>query len=298
MNKRFLLFFGAAVALALVASLGLYRFLSEKNRAAEAAKLQTVGIVVAQVDLPLGSTINANQVGVSAWPKDTRPKDAFADPKALVGRTVMRDFIKGEPILDSKLVPTAGGGSGILALKVAPGMRAFAVKVNEVVGVGGFIVPGSRVDVLVTTAVSSQRMQEQVSKVVLENILVLAAGQAIEQKENKPVSVNTVTLAVTPEEAEKLALASNDGKIQLVMRNFSDTDNVATPGSDKARLLASFRGAPPPAAAPTKAAGKKRVARKTAPPAQPAAAARPAPEKKAFTVEVIKGAKRSEENFD
>ena len=291
-RKKILVVVGVAVLLALVASAGAYKFLSERGRVAEEARLQTVGIVIAVVDIPIGATINTNQVAVSPWPKDNFPKDAIADAKSVVGRTVLRDFVRGEPVVESKLVPT-NKPSGLLSLRVPHGMRAFSVKVNEVVGGGGFIAPDTRVDVVVTTAPSSHNQQEQVSKIVLENIQVLAAGQVVEQqKDNKPVTVNTVTLAVTPDDAEKLALASNDGKIQLVMRNYADTDNVVTGGIDKARLLASYRkGSAAPAGATDSEAKPRRVAKKKA----PAPAAAP---KKTYSVEVIKGNKRSEENFE
>jgi pilus assembly protein CpaB len=203
----------------------------------------------------------------------------------------MRDILRGEPIVESRLVPK-DKSSGLLSLKVPAGMRAFTVKVNEVVGVGGFIVPDSRVDVVVTTAVSPQRQQEQVAKTFLQNILVLAAGQVVEQKDNKPVTVNTVTLAVTPDESEKLALASNDGKIQLVMRNFADAQKVETPGSDKGGLLSSMRPKPPVSAKTVVAS--KAVYRKASVPA-PAAPIKVA--RAGYVVEVIKGGKRSEETF-
>jgi pilus assembly protein CpaB len=291
MNRtRILVAVGVAVLLALLASVGAYKFLSSKSRMAEQSRLQTVGIVVAQVDIPLGSAINPNQVAVAAWPKDNYPKDVLADPKAAVGRTALRDFTRGEPIVESKLVPL-NRSTGLLSLKVPAGMRAFSVKVNEVVGVGGFIVPDSRVDVVVTTSPSSRDQQEKVSKIVLEDIRVLAAGQTTEQKDNKPVTVNTVTLAVLPEEAEKLALASNDGAIQLVMRNFADNVLVTTGGADKGRLLSSFRNAPvAPASAPAKKAKPRRISRKA-----PSPSASAPPPKKAYTVEVIKGNKRTEE---
>jgi pilus assembly protein CpaB len=278
---------GVAFLLALAASLGAYRFLSQKSALAEDARRQTVGVAVALVDIPMGTTINSNQVGLSSWPKDLYPKDAFGDIKPLVGRTAMRDFLRGEPVVESKLVPT-GKSSGLLSLKVPAGMRAFSVKVNEVVGVGGFIVPDSRVDVVVTTAVSPQRQQDQVAKTFLQDVLVLASGQIVEQKDNKPITVNTVTLAVTPSDAEKLALASNDGKIQLVLRHFSDAEKVETPGSDKGRLLASLYRKPEPAAA--KAAGKPRKAAAKESTVHVA--------RSSHVVEVIKGGKRSEEKFD
>jgi len=293
MNRtRILLVAGIAVLLALFASVGAYRFLSGRSRIAEQARLRTVGIVVAQVDIPLGSTINPNQVAVSAWPKDNYPKDALSDPQIAVGRTALRDFTSGEPVIESKLVPL-NKATGLLSLKVPQGMRAFSVKVNEVVGVGGFIVPDTRVDVIVTTP-ASQQSHEMIAKIVLEDIRVLAAGQVIEQKENKPVTVNTVTLALTPEEAEKLALASNDGNIQLIMRNFADTEKVMTGGADKGRLLSSYRNAPlVTEAAPPKGDKPRRVSGKARPPA-----AVPAPSRRSYTVEVIKGNKRTEEKLD
>jgi pilus assembly protein CpaB len=289
MNKtRVILVIVVAVLLAFLASFGVYRYLSEKGRAAEEARLQTVGIVVALVDIPLGAAINANQIAVTAWPKDLYPKDSFADPKSVVGRTVRRDFLRGEPIVASKLVPTGKGG-GLLSFIVPEGKRAFTIRVNEVVGVGGFIVPETKVDVILT-AIPTGQSTEKVSKIVLENMQVLAAGQIVEQKENKPITVNTVTLSVTPEEAEKLALASNDGVIQLVLRNFADSDNVVTLGATKSRVLAAFRPSGPPQER-TEPIQKRTVRRKSQPQVAPVS-------KKTFTVEVIKGNKRSEEKFE
>lgn len=286
MNKtRVILVVVVAIVLALLASAGVYRYLSEKGRAAEQARLQTVGIVVAVVEIPVGGSINANQVAVTAWPKDLYPNDSFADAKGVVGRVARRDFQRGEPIIASKLVPLDKGG-GLLSFIVPEGKRAFTVRVNEVVGVGGFIVPDTRVDVIVTMVPPGGN--EKVSKLVLENMQVLAAGQIIEQKENKPITVNTVTLSVTPEEAEKLALASNDGVIQLVLRNFMDSDNVVTVGATRGRLLSAYRPAVP--AVEERPSAKPRFVRKRA--ASPLA-----PVRKTFTVEVIKGNKRSEEKF-
>ncbi len=292
MNRnRIMVVIGIALLLAVLASVGAYKFLSGQSRVAQQARLQTVGIVVALVEIPIGSTINPNQVAVSPWPKEAYPKDAIADPKVIVGRVALRDFTRGEPVVESKLVPL-GKSTGLLSLKVPPGMRAFSVKVNEVVGVGGFIVPDSRVDVIVTTSPSGSNQQEKVSKIVLEDIRVLAAGQVIEQKDNKPVTVNTVTLSLLPEETEKLALASNDGIIQLVMRNFTDNVLVLTGGSNKERLLSSYRNAPLVPAAPSKGTKPRRISRKA-----PSPATAP-PLKKSYTVEVIKGNKRTDEKVD
>lgn len=284
MNRaRIIIIIGIAILLALLASVGVYRYLSEKGRMAEEARLQTVGIVVALVDIPLGTTINANQIAVTPWPKDLYPKDSFADPKLVIGRVAKRDFLRGEPIIISKLVPS-GKGSGLLSLIVPEGRRAFSLRVNEVVGVGGFIVPDTTVDVILTTTIHGSG--EKVSKVILENMPVLAAGQIVEQKENKPVTVNTVTLSVTPDEAERLALAINDGTIQLALRNFMDSDNVVTLGATKARVLAAYRPVLPATA--DRPASKKRIVRRRS--EVPVAS-------KTYTVEVIKGNQRSEEKF-
>lgn len=281
-RRKLLLIVGVALVLAVVASGAAYRFLSEKSRDAERARLETVGIAVATLDIPMGTEINPNQVALVPWPKDHRPQDAHTVLKDLEGRRTLKEFVRGEPVVESKLMPR-DKNAGLLALKVPEGLRAFSVKVNEVVGVGGFIVPDSRVDVVVTTAVSAGRQMDQVSKIVLEDVRVLAAGQVVEHKDSKPVTVSHVTLAVTPEDAERLALASNDGKIQLVLRNYADALKVTTGGIDKGRLLASYRPPAPPAPARV-----RRVAAKA-----------PAPEpRKAHVVEVIKGSKRSEESFE
>jgi pilus assembly protein CpaB len=287
MNKtRIIVVVVIAVLLALLASIGIYRYLSEKGRLAEEARLETMGIVVAMVDLPVGAQINANQVALTSWPKDLNPSGSFVTLEPVVGRVARRDFLRGEPIVESKLVP-AGKGGGILSLIVPVGNRAFTIRVNEVVGVGGFIVPDTRVDVILTTLPPGGK--EKISKIVLENIPVLAAGQIVEQKENKPITVNTVTLSLTPEEAEKLALAANDGNIQLVLRNFMDVDNVVTVGATKARLLAAYRPSRP--STKGRSSKKKRFVRTRArSPVLPVA-------EKTFTVEVIRGNKRSHEKF-
>jgi pilus assembly protein CpaB len=280
-RKRIVVVVVTAIFLALIASFGTYRFLSERGRMAEKARLQTVGVVVAAEDIPFGSTIRPDQVSLSAWPKDRYPKDVLTDVKAASGRIARREFVRGEPIVESKLL-TNTGNVGMLSLKIPQGMRAFTVRVNEVVGVGGFIIPDSRVDVVLTTE-SPDRQTGRISKIILEDIRILAAGQMIDQKSGDPVKVNTVTLAVTPEDAEKLALASADGDIHLVLRNFADSDKVKTVGISMDRLLWPERSAPAPSPA-------RKVVKRAAPAAPPA-------QPKTYTVEVIKGNTRSEQTF-
>ena len=286
MNRtRIVIVMVIAAFLALLASIGTYRFLSERGRMAEEARLQTVGVVVAAEDIPFGSTIRPEQVSLSAWPKDRYPRDVLIDVKAASGRIARREFMRGEPIVESKLLTTAAN-VGMLSLRIPQGMRAFTVRVNEVVGVGGFLLPDARVDVVLTTQSSGGR-GGRISKIILEDIRVLAAGQKIDQKSGGPaVTVGTVTLAVTPEEAEKLALASNDGSIHLVLRNFADSDKVKTSGIMMDRLLSSERNAPAESGVVTKRSVAKR----------PAPAVPPVPVRK-YTVEVIKGNSRSEQTF-
>lgn len=282
MNRtRIVIVLLTATFLALLASIGTYRFLSEKSRMAEESRLQTVGVVVAAEDIPFGSTIRPDQVSLSAWPKDRYPKDVLTDVKAASGRVARREFMRGEPIVESKLLTTAAN-VGMLSLRIPRGMRAFTVRVNEVVGVGGFLLPDSRVDVVLTTE-SPGGERGRMSKIILEDIRVLAAGQKIDQKSGDPVAVGTVTLAVTPEDAEKLALASADGSIHLVLRNFADSDKVKTVGIRMDRLLSPERSAPGPSRA-------GRVVKRAAPTAPPAPARK-------YTVEVIKGNNRSEQTF-
>jgi len=289
MNRtRIVIVMVIAAFLALLASIGTYRFLSERGRMAEEARLQTVGVVVAAEDIPFGSTIRPEQVSLSAWPKDRYPRDVLIDVKAASGRIARREFMRGEPIVESKLLTTAAN-AGMLSLRIPQGMRAFTVRVNEVVGVGGFLLPDARVDVVLTTE-SPGGLGGRIAKIILEDIRVLAVGQKTDQKNSEPVAVGTVTLAVTPEEAEKLALASNDGSIHLVLRNFADSDKVKTVGIRKDQLLSLERSAPTPSPAGSGAVTKRSVVKRAAP-------AVPPPQVRKYTVEVIKGNSRSEETF-
>ena len=167
--------------------------------------------------------------------KESLPAGHFTDPAALVGRTNIYPLKAGEPLFESKLAPTTVSQGGVAAL-VTPKKRAMGVKVDKVVGVSGFIHPGNRVDVLVTLS-RSDRQNEPMTKIVLENILVLATGTELEKsgKQEKPAQVDVITLEVTPEEGEKLALAAQEGKLQLALRNYpttatSDTRGTTIPG--------------------------------------------------------------------
>jgi pilus assembly protein CpaB len=283
------IFLGVAVIIALITSVLIYNFLQRKARVKEVA-LETLPIAVAKVDLNWGTVISKEVIEMKPFLKKTLPGGYFSDLSFLTGRVLISPVKANEPIFESKLAPTTIKTGGVAAV-VSPKKRAVAVKVDKVIGVAGFIYPGNRVDVLVTIA--TQKTSEPITKIVLENILVLAAGPEIQAKgkEEKATPVDVITLEVTPEEAEKLALAATEGKLQLALRNFIDTEDVHTRGITIPALLAGY-------SAPKET---KPVTRKGAPVKKPAPAVTKAPEEKkppVFVVELIKGTKASEVKFE
>ena len=255
------------------ASILTYRIL--KNRQAADANLDTAPaptfpLVVAAVKLPYGSVLQAEHLQTVEWASQVRPEGSFTDPQAVLGRAIVESVVPGEPILESRLAPKDAGGG--LASVIPKGKRAVSVRVNEIIGVAGFVLPRTRVDVLVSVNPGGEKGRSA-SKMILQNVEVLAAGQKIEQDaEGKPETVNVITLLVDPAEAEKLTLAGNEGELQLALRNSLDLDSVTTSGANLSHMVqGSRREAPRPRAD------------------------RPAP--KPPTVEVIRGSKRTTESF-
>jgi pilus assembly protein CpaB len=190
-----------------------------------ASTVEARPVVVAAVDLPLGSTLTESQLKIVPWPATALPGGGFDNPQAVAGRVLLTRLVANEPVTGGKLAPA--DTRGLLPLVIEPGMRAVTVRVNEVAGVAGFIVPGSRVDVLVTAeAADSQRH----TTTLLQNVTVVALGQLLETDGTPKDSLSTATLLVSPEQAELLALGSNEGTLQLVMRNFEDRAVVVTGG--------------------------------------------------------------------
>jgi len=195
-------------------------------------------VAVASNDLNLGQPLNAEQVRLVSWPTASVPPGAFTDLKSLDGRVVRTSLQRGEPILDSKLAPV--GTKGGLSAVIGEGKRAITVRVNDVVGVAGFALPGNLVDVIVNTNEPEQKggaTPGSISKIVLEKILVLAVAQQVSRDDTQPKVVNAVTLEVTPEQAEKLDVARSVGTLSLVLRNQVDTAAVDTGGATKITLL-------------------------------------------------------------
>src|SRR5499427_825083 len=202
---------------------------------AKTEKTPTKPVVVAS-DLDIGAEIQRDDVRVVDWPQGAVPANVISDPQEVIGRGIIVPMIQNEPFLPMKLSSKDGGGG--LPPAIPPGLRAVSVKVNEVIGVAGYVLPGTRVDV-VTTLSPTQQPSDTMSKVILTNVQVLAAGTKIQRdtERNKPMPVNVVTLLVDPEEAERLTLASTEGKIQLALRNPLDKTMPPTRGIKPAVLL-------------------------------------------------------------
>ncbi|RQS69536.1 Flp pilus assembly protein CpaB [Burkholderia sp. Bp8963] len=226
-------------------------------------------VAVATTDLNLGEPLGPNQIRTVSWPTGSVPPGAYADTKELEGRVVRTSLSRGEPVLESKLAPI--GTKGGLSAVIGPGNRAITVRVNDVIGVAGFALPGNYVDVIVNTQEPGKPdNQQSISKIVLEHILVLAVAQQVSRDDTAPKVVNAVTLEVAPEQAEKLDLARSVGTLSLVLRNQIDKQTMNTDGATKVTLL----GTPPaPAAAPAPARVHVRTVRvRVASHAAPAAA--------------------------
>ena len=296
-NKRFFVVLAGALLFGLLAAVSVSRYLSS----AQAYTKSLRGVAVAKVAIPIGTKIIAEQITLVQFPQESTPDGAFDSVEKLAGRVAVVNIAPKEPITEARLAPegTAGGLSAI----IPEGYRAMTVKVDDVVGISGFIMPGTLVDVVVVIVPTGNGAvaQDPISKIVLQNIKVLANGQNIDkpESEREANSVKAVTLLVTPEQAEKLALASSEGKLQLVMRNSIDQGDEQTIGINKRTLLGGDVAAPQPEPGSLKS---ERPEQRPAPrrvrvqaEAKPAAVAQPAAPK--ASVEMIEGAKKRSVDF-
>lgn len=206
---------------------------------AEQATVETAKVIVASRDLDVGSRLTPDLLQVVDWPRGSAPAGAFSDPKALDSRVVKVNLLRGEPVLETKLAPV--GTKGGLSAVIGEGKRAITVRVNDVVGVAGFALPGNLVDILVSTQDDSGK---PISKIVLEQILVLAVAQDVGRDDTKAKVVNAVTLEVTPEQAEKLDLARSIGGLSLVLRNQIDKSLASTDGARRKDVLKKLESEP------------------------------------------------------
>jgi len=253
-NKRALIVMTIAILFGLAAVVFASRWLL--NQPASAAGR----ILVAANDISLGQRLTPEMFKLVEWPTHSVPRGAFTDPQQLSGRVVKTPLLTGEPVSESKLAP-AGTLGGLSAL-IAEGKRAITVRVNDVIGVAGFALPGNYVDIIVSTqkdvTTGAETRDQNISKIVLERILVLAVAQEVNRDETRPKVVNAVTLEVTPEQAEKLDLARSVGTLSLALRNQVDPAAASTQGATKLSLL-------PPAPAPAPARPAPRPVPKAAP---------------------------------
>jgi len=201
-------------------------------------------VVIAARDLEIGAVVEPADVKLVDWPGNAVPPGYARDTKSVVGRGVITPVSANEPLLATKLADKEAGGG--LPIVIPEGMRAVSVKVDEVVGVAGFVTPGTRVDVLVTLNPGGDRANTA-TRVILQNVRTLAAGQSIQQTaEGSPQTVTVITLLVTPEQAEKLTLGATEGRIQLALRNTLDTGEIETLGVQAGTLVQGPRPEPRP----------------------------------------------------
>jgi pilus assembly protein CpaB len=268
-----------AVVTAGLASVGMYRVVQRMPvREVEVASMH---VVVAAQPVPVGTRLQENHLKVVAWPARNPVSGSFSDPKMLVDRGVIAPIAENEPVTESK-VAVSEAGAGLPPL-IPAGMRAISLRVNEVIGVAGFAVPGTRVDVLVTVRNPDNERDEPMTRTVVSNVEVLTAGTKFDEensRDGKPIPASVVTVMVLPEDAERIALASNEGKITLALRNPLDVAAADTRG---VRLAALMRGTGPEPVIDT--TRNRVVARKPA----------PTPVQTVYTVEAIRAAKRSSE---
>ena len=226
---------------AILAAIVVFSALRNRESEVQRAMAHTVEVVVAARDIPLGEKLQPDAVKLVRWARDGVPQGAFTDPQAVVGSFAKSQFVANEPVVVSKLF-MGEKTSGVMPLLIPPGMRAMSVPVDEVADIAGFVAPHTHVDILV--AVSGTGVGESsFSRIVLQNIEVLAVAQEIEHVKDEPQVVKVVTLLVTPPDAEKLTLASREGTLRLAMRNYSDNKIIATNGVAMLDLM--HNGSPP-----------------------------------------------------
>ncbi len=280
MNRRRLLIgLVAAVVLAVLASWFVYRQIRQVP-VVQQQQVPATQIVVAAMPLALGTRLDQHDLRMVPWPGNEPVPGMFTRMQDAVGRALITNVVQNEPILESKLAPREAGAG--LPATIPEGMRAVSVAVNEVIGVAGFVQPGTMVDVIAVGSPGGGGGAETLSKTVLENVKVLAAGQQITQDaQGKPHTVPVVTLLVSPEDADKLTLAATQARIQLALRNTIDTKIVHPAAVLQAELM-SPTGAVAPARPRRGPARPRRVVPQAPPP---------------YVVEVINGNKRETKTF-
>ena len=293
MGGRYKMVFWGALLVAVAATFGAYRLL-EANSAKTV--VVTHPVVVATRDIPEGAAVDRMALSIAQWPEGTVPVGAYTNLDSVAGRVTRVNVFRGEVMVPGRLAP-AGSGPG-LELKIPPGQRAMAVRINDVAGISGLIQPNSRVDVLVT--IMDQKSGTQVAKLFMENMRVLSVGTEIQRDASgRANTATTVTLGVTPQEAERLAIAMNQGSIQLVLRGYGDPDSVRTGGANTTDVLSQLNGGRTlEVASPRPAARRPSVPAPAPAPAPLIVEQRPPPPPDSAVVNVYRAGKATPMKFD
>jgi pilus assembly protein CpaB len=300
-EKRYTFVFLIALIVALCATYGVFRAFNVIRAGSHVAMAQ---VVVADRDIPEGHMIDRRDLHTAAWPAASVPAGAFTAGDSVVGRITRVSVFTGEPMVPGRLAPVGTGGG--IEVKITPGKRAMAIRIDDVAGLTGLIQPNSRVDILVNM-VDAAAGGKRVAKLFMENMRVLSVGTQIIRAENgRPIRAASATLEVTPEEAERLAIAVGTGSIQLVLRGYGDPDSIKTRGATSTDVLAQLRSGPTvvlPSADPAPV-----VHHHAAPPPKPAPAPTAAPPvvtvrptrprpPDSVTVQVFRAGKASQQHF-
>jgi pilus assembly protein CpaB len=296
MRRRLILVLALASLIGLIASFLVYRVVVAVQ--ANVKPDTTTDVVVAAVNMGMAETITAKHVKVVPWPKSSLPTGAVTSMADAENRVVRSSIVAGEPLIEGKLAPQLAGRGGLMPMLVQEGQRAVTIKVDDATRETGFILPNSHVDILVSMPKPGSATGEKIAKIVLQDVLVLASGQIVEHRDNKPVTMTTVTFSLDPERSERLTIAQTEGRLFLVTRNMNDKKIVSTPGATRASLLGGETAAAPRSPAPSVASKPKpRPAVAAAPVAPPVAAVIPPPTLETVSVSVLRGNQLSEHRF-
>jgi pilus assembly protein CpaB len=291
--KRYSFVFYVAILVAIAATYSVFKVL-ESTKAS--SRVATAPVVVAARDINEGVAIDRIALTVAQWPVSTVPVGAYGRVDSVAGRVARVKIFNGEPIVPGRLAPE-GTAPGLIT-KITPGKRAMGVRINDVSGISGLILPDSRVDIVLTTTLGNAT---KTAKIFMSNMRVLSIGtETARSEDGRPIPATVATLEVTPEESERLLIAQASGAIQLVLRGYGDPDSVITRGATTADVERALRDAP--AATPQRRSATRpsvpapRVAPETVIVTQPVAAKTP-PKPDTNKVEIFRGANRSEQKF-
>src|SRR5689334_4382595 len=294
--KRYTIIFYVALVVAVIATFGVYRVL-EATKAS--SRIATVPVVVANRDMPEGVIVDRVALVVAQWPAGTQPAGAYTTVDSVANRVTRVAIYKGEAIVPGRLSPE-GTGAG-LEVKITPGKRAYGIRINDVASLAGMVQPNSRVDIMVV--INDPEQKQQVAKLFMENMRVLAIGAAPERaQDGRPINAAVASIEVTPTEAERLAIAAAQGSLQLVLRGYGDPDSINTTGAKNTDVLVDIKREKSvpvraePRRTPQQAAQRAATALTQAPPPPVVTGPPPKPARPdSFALKIFRGTTKAEE---